>query len=539
MLIGRSIARGSAPLGAILGVAVVVAASACAAPSAERATGAVAEAVERALASGTASFDHSDWDALLRVGTSGGLVDYAVMAGRRAELDGYVARLAKADLATLERDELMALLINAYNALTVVAILDHPDVASIREIDGVWTEIEWTVGGHALTLDNIEHNVLRPFFRDPRIHFAVNCASLSCAPLPRWAYTGAALEGQLEERSRAFLTDPANVSLEGGRLKLSRYFEWYGSDFTTAGWTPQAESIPAFVARYATDEVRAAVEGDPGIGFDFADYDWSLNTVEALSSSSPVPPGEPASPVASGDPASPPLLTASLLTASPVQAEGEELGFGAWLVTWLRETVASLGWLGPFFYGLVYALAVVLFVPGSALTLAAGVTFGLGLGTLTVFVAANTGAALAFLIARYVLRDRVERLLAGRPALQAVDRAVETQGWRIVFLTRLSPVFPFNAQNYFYGLTGVTFYQYVAASLVGMLPGTLLYVYIGAAGAEVAEASGGAASWGQTALLVAGLLATAAVVVLVTRVARRELNKALAEVEVPPESPES
>lgn len=220
-------------------------------------------------------------------------------------------------------------------------------------------------------------------------------------------------------------------------------------------------------------------------------------------------------------------------SASEPAAE-EELGFLARLVTWLRETTAELGWLGPFFFGLFYALAVVLFVPGSALTIAGGVTFGLALGTLTVFVGANIGAALAFLIARYVLRDRVEKLLANRPALRAIDRAVETQGWRIVFLTRLSPVFPFSAQNYFYGLTGVTFTQYVAASLVGMFPGTLLYVYIGAAGAEVAEASGGAASWGQTALLVAGLVATAAVVVLVTRVARRELQKALAEVEGTP-----
>ncbi|WP_419165330.1 TVP38/TMEM64 family protein [Candidatus Palauibacter sp.] len=222
------------------------------------------------------------------------------------------------------------------------------------------------------------------------------------------------------------------------------------------------------------------------------------------------------------------FVAASLV---PQPDSEEELGFVARLVTWLRDTAAGLGWLGPFFYGLVYALAVVLFVPGSALTIAAGITFGLGLGTLTVFVGANIGAALSFLIARYVLRDRVEKLLAGRPALRAIDRAVETQGWRIVFLTRLSPVFPFSAQNCFYGLTGVTFYQYVAASLVGMLPGTILYVYIGAAGAEVAEASGGAASWGQTTLLVAGLLATAAVVVLVTRVARRELEKALAEVE--------
>ena len=123
----------------------------------------------------------------------------------------------------------------------------------------------------------------------------------------------------------------------------------------------------------------------------------------------------------------------------------------------------------------------------------------------------------------------MERWLAGRRKLSAVDRAVESQGWRVVALTRLSPVFPFNVQNYFYGLTAVPFLHYVFASLIGMLPGTLLYVYIGAAGAEVASAAGGAASWGQTILLVGGLIATLAVVVLITRVAKRELEKALAE----------
>lgn len=517
--------------------AILLAAAACAAPAAERATGAVAADVERALERGGATFDHADWDALLRAGTKDGLVDYGVMAARRADLDGYVARLAAADLGALARDELMAFLINAYNALTVVVILDHPGVSSIREIEGVWTELRWTVGGHALTLDGIEHNVLRPFFRDPRVHFALNCASLSCAPLPPWAYRGPTLENQLEERSRAFLTDPANVSLDEGRLRLSRYFDWYGSDFTSSDWAPRAVSIPAFVARYATEPVRAAVEANPAIGFGFADYDWSLNVVDARSSErAPATSGSTPAGVALAGLA---LAGPALPTASPAQSAEEELGLVARLVTWLRETAAGLGWLGPFFYGLVYALAVVLFVPGSALTIAAGVTFGLGLGGLTVFVAANVGAALAFVIARYVLRDRVERMLAGRPALQAIDRAVETQGWRIVFLTRLSPVFPFNAQNYFYGLTGVTLHHYVAASLVGMIPGTLLYVYIGAAGAEVAEASGGAAGWGQTALLVAGLIATAAVVVLVTRVARRELDKALAEAAPtpPPDAP--
>ncbi|WP_419161431.1 VTT domain-containing protein [Candidatus Palauibacter sp.] len=508
----RSVTRWSGLVSAALLGAVVLGWAACAAPAAQVATGPVAEAVERALARGTEGFDHSAWDGLLREGAIGGLVDYEFMAGRRAELDAYLARVAETDLGALERDELKALLINAYNALTVVAILDHSGVASIRDIDGVWTELEWTVGGFALTLDNIEHNVLRPFFQDPRIHFVVNCASLSCARLPGWAYVGAELEAQLEERSRAFLRDPANVSLEGGRLRVSRYFDWYGSDFTAAGWGPRAESIPAFIARYADDEVRAAIEADSRVGFDFADYDWSLNTVDALSSSRDQQFGAP-----------------TLVTDEP--------GLTARLVTWLRETTAGFGWLGPVFYALIYTIAAVLFIPGSALTIGAGITFGLWLGSLTVFFGANAAAALSFLIARYVLRDRVEKLLSGRPALRAIDRAVETQGWRIVALTRLSPIFPFSLQNYFYGLTGVTFYQYVAASLVGMLPGTVLYVYIGVAGAGVAEAAGGTASWGQTALLWAGLIATAAVVVLVTRVARRELDKALAEVAEPTDAP--
>ena len=149
-----------------------------------------------------------------------------------------------------------------------------------------------------------------------------------------------------------------------------------------------------------------------------------------------------------------------------------------------------------------------------------------GLGTIVVVLSANTGAALAFLIARYLMRSRVERWLAGRDKLGAVDRAVEQQGWKVVALTRLSPVFPFNVQNYFYGLTAVGFWAYVLTSIVAMLPGTLLYVYIGVAGTGVAAALTGAASWGRTGLQVTGLAATLLVVWLVTSAARRELQRA-------------
>lgn len=471
--------------------------AACGAPASERATGELASDIERSLAGGTGSFDHSVWDALLAGGTRDGFVDYAYMGSRAGELAAYREALADVDLGTLAPSELKALLINAYNALTVQSILDHPSVASIRDIGGVWTEQTWMVGGHAVTLDNLEHNLLRPFFRDPRIHFAVNCASHSCAPLPTWAFSGPELDAQLEERTRAFLSDEANVQFDGAALQVSRYFEWYGGDFVAEGWEPRAASIAAFIAEYSTETVRSAVQANPDLALVFDEYDWALNAL------------------------TPPPAQGARRSEEPA---GGLAGFLAGFQNW----VTGFGPLAPLVYGVGYIAFVVLLVPGGALTLGAGFSFGLLLGGLVVFIAANIGAALAFLIGRYFLRERVERWLAGREKLSAVDRAVEEQGWRVVALTRLSPVFPFNVQNYFYGLTGVSFGGYVLASLIGMLPGTLLYVYIGAAGAGVAQAAGGAASWGETALLVAGLAATLMVVVLITRVAKRELDKATA-----------
>jgi uncharacterized membrane protein YdjX (TVP38/TMEM64 family) len=201
---------------------------------------------------------------------------------------------------------------------------------------------------------------------------------------------------------------------------------------------------------------------------------------------------------------------------------------GGWIPVF-REWVAGLGLLGPAVFVLGYAAAVIAFVPGSALTLAAGAIFGIGAGTLYVFIAAVLGSAGAFLVARYFARAAIERRIAGNARFAAVDRAVAEQGRRIVFLLRLSPVFPFTLLNYALGLTRVRFGDYLVAS-VGMLPGTLMYVYLGAAGAEAAAAAGGAAarSGGEWALLALGLAATVAVTVLVTRVARRALAEVAA-----------
>jgi hypothetical protein len=253
----------------------------CAAPESAPATGPVADQVQTAMSSGRETFDHSAWDELLRQGTRDGLVDYGFMKEHRPQLDAYLERVATVDLSALTGAHLEALLLNAYNALTVRSILDHPGVASIRDIDGVWTKTKHTVGGQPLTLDEIEHNLLRPFWKDPRIHFGVNCASRSCAPLPPWAFTGEEVDRQLEERTRAFLQDPDHVRVEGGELLVSKYFDWYGQDFTASGWSPRADTLPAFITRYARPEVARFIEergGNPRLRF--LDYDWALNQAE-------------------------------------------------------------------------------------------------------------------------------------------------------------------------------------------------------------------------------------------------------------------
>ncbi len=193
-----------------------------------------------------------------------------------------------------------------------------------------------------------------------------------------------------------------------------------------------------------------------------------------------------------------------------------------------REWVDDLGFWGPLVFMGGYAAAVVAFVPASALTLAGGAIFGLARGTLYVFVAATLGSSLAFLVSRYWARGAIERKLAGNERFASIDRAVGKQGRRIVFLLRLSPVFPFNLLNYALGLTQVRFADYVIAAL-GMLPGTLLYVYLGTVGGEAAAAAAGAGmerGAAGTALLVVGLVATVVVTTLVTRIARRALAEA-------------
>ncbi|HEX3129570.1 MAG TPA: TVP38/TMEM64 family protein [Thermoanaerobaculia bacterium] len=190
------------------------------------------------------------------------------------------------------------------------------------------------------------------------------------------------------------------------------------------------------------------------------------------------------------------------------------------------DWVRSLGALGPLVFILGYAVATVAFIPGSALTLAAGFLFGVVRGTVFTLIGATLGASAAFLVARYVARGAIERRIAGNPRFTAIDRAVGREGFKIVALLRLSPVVPFNLLNYSLGLTRVRFLPYFAAS-AAMLPGTLLYVYYGAAAESLALALGGGANKGAGAwiLLGVGLLATVVATAFVTRLAGRALKQ--------------
>ncbi len=194
----------------------------------------------------------------------------------------------------------------------------------------------------------------------------------------------------------------------------------------------------------------------------------------------------------------------------PVQAWVQ--AFSAW--------IGGLGVWGALIYAVTYAGALVVLLPAAPFTVGAGLIYGLW-GFPLALVSATLGASLAFLVSRHLLRGRVARLIASRPGLRAIDRAVGEEGWRVVALLRLSPLVPFSLQNYACGASSIGFWPYVAATGLGIAPGCLLYVYLGMAGRAASDA-GGALRWALVAL---GLAATAAVTLLVARRARAVLAR--------------
>ena len=202
------------------------------------------------------------------------------------------------------------------------------------------------------------------------------------------------------------------------------------------------------------------------------------------------------------------------------------LPVGAYLSRFLAW-VQTVGPWGALILGAGYIPAALLFVPGSLLTLGAGFVFGVGVGTVAVSLGSTLGAAATFLLGRKFARRAIEAKVFSNPRFHALDQAVKREGFKIVLLMRLSPVFPFNLLNYAFGLTQISFRDYVLASWIGMLPGTIMYVYLGSATQNLAALSTGQATGGagRHMLFGLGLLATVAVTVFVTRLARRTLDE--------------
>jgi uncharacterized membrane protein YdjX (TVP38/TMEM64 family) len=197
-------------------------------------------------------------------------------------------------------------------------------------------------------------------------------------------------------------------------------------------------------------------------------------------------------------------------------------GYVVGALTWFE----TLGPWGPVLLSLFYVVATVLFLPGSIITLGAGVLFGVWKGFLAAWAGANLGAFAAFLLGRTLARDWVDRKASAHPRFSAIESAVSREGFKIVLLLRLSPVFPFNLLNYALGLTRVPFWKYAVATLIGMVPGGLMYVYIGSAAGSLAAVAAGDVEGGFAAQLLKwiGLGVTVVVTLFVTRLARKSLK---------------
>jgi hypothetical protein len=227
-------------------------------------------------------FDHGHqaFTKVLSTHVGKGKVDYAALKKRPSELNAYLDTLAavsKKDYDRWSKQQQMAFLINLYNAATLKLIIDHYPVKSIKDIGsiikGPWKQEVVRLWGKKVTLDHVEHDLLRPGFKDPRVHFAVNCASIGCPDLRNEAFQASKLEDQLDEQARGFLRDSSRNRLDAKNktLHLSLIFKWFKEDFVN-----KSGSVEKFVAPYFEDADRSVIQRG-GLEIEYTDYNWNLN----------------------------------------------------------------------------------------------------------------------------------------------------------------------------------------------------------------------------------------------------------------------
>lgn len=222
------------------------------------------------------TMDHSAFDALLREHVDGdGWVDYEGLRKDAMSLDMYIASVANAPFGSLGRDEKLALLINAYNAFTLRLILDHYPVESIKDIPSAkrWADRRWRIGKMTLSLNQIEHEQIRPKFAEPRIHFALVCAAIACPRLRNEAYEADRIEEQLEDQTNYVHSHARWFRYQRGdrTVRLTKLYDWYGADFKQV-----TGSVLDFAARYSAP-LKAAMNEDATLRIKWLDYDWTLN----------------------------------------------------------------------------------------------------------------------------------------------------------------------------------------------------------------------------------------------------------------------
>jgi len=222
--------------------------------------------------------DHTLYADLLKKYVKDGVVNYRGFKNEENRLDEYLKALEDTDTSKLSRDEQLAFYINAYNATTIKLILSgYPGIRSIWDLGSrifksksPFRKNIVRIEGEAISLDDLEHGIIRPRFKEPRVHFAVNCASKSCPPLISEPYQGSILDQQLDDSTRAFLNNAEQNRLEGNRLYVSKIFKWFEEDFN--------EDVVGFFLRFADMELKERlITNRDNIKVKYLDYDWSLN----------------------------------------------------------------------------------------------------------------------------------------------------------------------------------------------------------------------------------------------------------------------